>query len=97
MTFLYQLTSGSAGQSYGLNVARLAQIPHSILRRAAEKSKHLENICKMRRLVLIELEKSNFITFFSLSLLCVLGKITLFEVEIIVGTFFIKRRKNSCI
>nr|XP_027210919.1 DNA mismatch repair protein MSH3-like [Penaeus vannamei] len=49
VTFLYQLTSGSAGQSYGLNVARLAQIPHSILRRAAEKSKHLENICKMRR------------------------------------------------
>ncbi|XP_063604742.1 DNA mismatch repair protein Msh3-like [Penaeus indicus] len=49
VTFLYQLTSGSAGQSYGLNVARLAQVPHSILRKAAEKSKHLENICKMRR------------------------------------------------
>nr|XP_045583602.1 DNA mismatch repair protein Msh3-like [Procambarus clarkii]XP_045583603.1 DNA mismatch repair protein Msh3-like [Procambarus clarkii]XP_045583604.1 DNA mismatch repair protein Msh3-like [Procambarus clarkii]XP_045583605.1 DNA mismatch repair protein Msh3-like [Procambarus clarkii]XP_045583606.1 DNA mismatch repair protein Msh3-like [Procambarus clarkii] len=49
VTFLYQLTSGSAGQSYGLNVARLAQVPHPILVKASEKSKDLEKICKMRR------------------------------------------------
>ncbi|KAG7154788.1 DNA mismatch repair protein Msh3-like [Homarus americanus] len=49
ITFLYRLTSGSAGQSYGLNVARLAQVPHSILVKASEKSQHLEKICKMRR------------------------------------------------
>lgn len=49
VTFLYQLTEGSAGQSYGLNVARLAQVPHSILARAAEKSKSLQTICRMRR------------------------------------------------
>lgn len=49
VTFLYQLTSGSAGQSYGLNVARLAQVPHPVLLKASEKSKHLEQICRMRR------------------------------------------------
>ncbi|KAK4302835.1 hypothetical protein Pmani_025093 [Petrolisthes manimaculis] len=49
VTFLYQLIEGSAGQSYGLNVARLAQVPHSILSRAAEKSKSLQSICRMRR------------------------------------------------
>lgn len=49
VTFLYQLTEGSAGQSYGLNVARLAQIPHPILTRAAEKSKSLQTMCTMRR------------------------------------------------
>lgn len=49
VTFLYQLTSGSAGQSYGLNVARLARVPHPILLKAAEKSKQLEKICSMRR------------------------------------------------
>ncbi|KAB7498210.1 DNA mismatch repair protein Msh3 [Armadillidium nasatum] len=32
ITFLYQLTSGDAGQSYGLNVARLANIPQAVLK-----------------------------------------------------------------
>lgn len=49
VTFLYQLTSGSAGQSYGLNVARLAQIPGPIRKKASEKSKQLEKFCVMRR------------------------------------------------
>ncbi|KAK7078252.1 Mismatch repair protein msh3 [Halocaridina rubra] len=49
VTFLYQLTSGSAGQSYGLNVARLAHIPLRIIKKASEKSKGLERFCTMRR------------------------------------------------
>uniref|UniRef100_A0A8B9H1I2 DNA mismatch repair protein MSH3 n=1 Tax=Astyanax mexicanus TaxID=7994 RepID=A0A8B9H1I2_ASTMX len=49
ITFLYQLTEGAAGRSYGLNVARLANIPESILRTAALKSKELEAIINSRR------------------------------------------------
>ena len=48
---MYQLTSGSAGQSYGLNVARLAEVPQSILLKAAEKSKELEKTCITKRSV----------------------------------------------
>ncbi|XP_036454840.1 DNA mismatch repair protein Msh3 [Colossoma macropomum] len=49
ITFLYQLTEGAAGRSYGLNVARLANIPESILGTAALKSKELEAIVNSRR------------------------------------------------
>uniref|UniRef100_A0AAR2IRX9 DNA mismatch repair protein MSH3 n=1 Tax=Pygocentrus nattereri TaxID=42514 RepID=A0AAR2IRX9_PYGNA len=49
ITFLYQLTEGAAGRSYGLNVARLASIPESILRTAAIKSKELEATVNSRR------------------------------------------------
>ncbi|XP_064107017.1 DNA mismatch repair protein Msh3-like [Macrobrachium nipponense] len=49
VTFLYQLTAGSAGQSYGLNVARLAKIPPPVLKRASDKSKELAKICGMKR------------------------------------------------
>ncbi|XP_062307343.1 DNA mismatch repair protein Msh3 isoform X1 [Osmerus eperlanus] len=49
ITFLYQLTEGSAGQSYGLNVARLADIPEPVLQTAARKAHELENIVKTRR------------------------------------------------
>uniref|UniRef100_J3MXB1 DNA mismatch repair protein n=1 Tax=Oryza brachyantha TaxID=4533 RepID=J3MXB1_ORYBR len=38
VTFLYKLTPGSCPKSYGVNVARLAGIPASVLRRANEKS-----------------------------------------------------------
>lgn len=38
VTFLYRLTAGSCPKSYGLNVARLAGIPASVLQRANEKS-----------------------------------------------------------
>ncbi|KAK8376623.1 hypothetical protein O3P69_009914 [Scylla paramamosain] len=56
VTFMYQLTSGSAGQSYGLNVARLAEVPQPILVRAAQKSKELEKTCitKRKRLKLFQ-------------------------------------------
>uniref|UniRef100_A0A672ZEF6 DNA mismatch repair protein MSH3 n=1 Tax=Sphaeramia orbicularis TaxID=375764 RepID=A0A672ZEF6_9TELE len=42
LTFLYQLTEGAVCRSYGLNVARLAHIPHTILRSAAHKARELE-------------------------------------------------------
>ena len=42
VVFLYQLERGEAGGSYGLNVAALAGLPHSILRLAQTKSKQLQ-------------------------------------------------------
>lgn len=51
ITFLYQLTEGAAGRSYGLNVARLAAIPEPILRTATLKSKELEALVDARRYV----------------------------------------------
>ena len=43
ITFLYEVGEGVAHRSYGLNVARLATIPGSVLDVAAVKSKELEN------------------------------------------------------
>nr|WCZ58771.1 DNA mismatch repair protein MSH3 [Seculamonas ecuadoriensis] len=42
VTFLYKLTPGVAPSSYGLNVARLAGIPDSIIDRAGVKAHELE-------------------------------------------------------
>ena len=42
VVFLYQLERGTAGGSYGLNVAALAGLPPSILKLAQEKSKELQ-------------------------------------------------------
>ena len=49
ITFLYQLTEGAAGRSYGLNVARLANIPETILHTAAKKARELEDTVNTRR------------------------------------------------
>ncbi|XP_066568011.1 DNA mismatch repair protein Msh3 isoform X2 [Amia ocellicauda] len=49
LTFLYQLTEGAAARSYGLNVARLAEIPEEILRTAVIKSKELEGLINAKR------------------------------------------------
>eukprot|EP00117_Sycon_ciliatum_P031162 scpid28941/ scgid0544/ DNA mismatch repair protein Msh3; Divergent upstream protein; Mismatch repair protein 1 len=49
VTFLYQLVEGLAEKSYGLNVARLAGLPRDILRRAAIKSEHLEQLVTCQR------------------------------------------------
>ncbi|XP_059193472.1 DNA mismatch repair protein Msh3 isoform X2 [Centropristis striata] len=49
ITFLYQLTEGAAGRSYGLNVARLADIPDPILHTAARKARELECLVNARR------------------------------------------------
>eukprot|EP00742_Colponemidia_sp_Colp-10_P010444 GILJ01011467.1.p1 GENE.GILJ01011467.1~~GILJ01011467.1.p1 ORF type:complete len:1188 (+),score=212.58 GILJ01011467.1:2-3565(+) len=43
VTFLYRLVPGLADRSYGLNVARLAQIPESVLAVANRKSAELED------------------------------------------------------
>ncbi|KAK7482631.1 hypothetical protein BaRGS_00026130 [Batillaria attramentaria] len=51
LTFLYQLTPGAAAKSYGLNVARLAQIPREVLRVAATMSHQLEEKISQRRLM----------------------------------------------
>lgn len=57
ITFLYQLTEGAAGRSYGLNVARLADIPDPILHTAAQKARELERTVNARRYVCVTLDK----------------------------------------
>ncbi|XP_077456412.1 DNA mismatch repair protein Msh3 [Stigmatopora argus] len=49
VTFLYRLSRGAAERSYGLNVARLAHIPESVLRGAALKARELEDVVQSRR------------------------------------------------
>ncbi|XP_059693075.1 DNA mismatch repair protein Msh3 isoform X3 [Haemorhous mexicanus] len=49
ITFLYQITKGVSARSYGLNVAKLADIPEEILKKAAHKSKEFERIVNMKR------------------------------------------------
>uniref|UniRef100_A0A3P9P9U6 DNA mismatch repair protein MSH3 n=1 Tax=Poecilia reticulata TaxID=8081 RepID=A0A3P9P9U6_POERE len=49
ITFLYQLTEGAAGRSYGLNVARLADVPDPILHTASRKARELESLVNARR------------------------------------------------
>ncbi|KAM4051311.1 DNA mismatch repair protein Msh3 [Anomaloglossus baeobatrachus] len=49
ITFLYQITRGIAARSYGLNVAKLADVPEEVLKKAACKSKELEGLAEMKR------------------------------------------------
>ena len=49
ITFLYQLVEGSAAKSYGLNVARLANISQNIIKQAAQVSHTLETKMANRR------------------------------------------------
>ena len=51
ITFLYEVGEGMAHRSYGLNVARLAQVPDSILAVAAVKSRELEDRGDEKKLV----------------------------------------------
>ena len=48
ITFLYEVGEGVAHRSYGLNVARLANIPESVLEVAGVKSRELEDEAKAR-------------------------------------------------
>ncbi|KAE9964542.1 hypothetical protein EG328_010369 [Venturia inaequalis] len=50
VTFLYELGEGVAHRSYGLNVARLANVPVSVLEVAAVKSKEMEQRTERRRI-----------------------------------------------
>ncbi|XP_061585427.1 DNA mismatch repair protein Msh3 isoform X2 [Cololabis saira] len=49
ITFLFQLTEAAAGRSYGLNVARLADVPDPVLQTAARKAQELEVTVNARR------------------------------------------------
>jgi DNA mismatch repair protein MSH3 len=51
ITFLYEVGDGVAHRSYGLNVARLANVPESVLRVAAVKSKEMEEGIGRRKMV----------------------------------------------
>ena len=44
ITFLYKLVSGVADRSFGLNVARLAHLPATVVDRAAEQAAQLEQV-----------------------------------------------------
>ncbi|MCJ1281930.1 Mismatch repair protein msh3 [Xylographa opegraphella] len=50
VTFLYEVGEGVAHRSYGLNVARLANIPSTVLDVAAVKSKELEDAAQVKKL-----------------------------------------------
>ncbi|KAI9843186.1 MAG: Mismatch repair protein msh3 [Sclerophora amabilis] len=51
ITFLYEVGQGVAHRSYGLNVARLANVPESVLATAAVKSRELEEEIRRKRLL----------------------------------------------
>ena len=42
IVFLHKIVEGSASRSYGIHVAKLAGVPHSLLERASEKLEELE-------------------------------------------------------
>ena len=44
ITFLYKLVPGVADRSFGLNVARMAHLPATVVDRAAEQAAHLEQL-----------------------------------------------------
>ncbi|TKA74788.1 hypothetical protein B0A49_01868, partial [Cryomyces minteri] len=50
VTFLYQVGEGVAHRSYGLNVAKLANVPRTVLEVAAIKSKEMEEEVGRKRL-----------------------------------------------
>jgi DNA mismatch repair protein MSH3 len=50
ITFLYEVGEGVAHRSYGLNVARLAHVPKSVIEKAAFKSRELETSMKQKKL-----------------------------------------------
>jgi len=49
VTFLYKMIEGIASSSFGLNVARLAQLPESVVRRAAHKADEMGRLCEQPR------------------------------------------------
>lgn len=48
IVFLYKLVEGLASRSHGLNVARLAELPDSVLSTALKKSQELEGTTEAR-------------------------------------------------
>ncbi|XP_019419556.1 PREDICTED: DNA mismatch repair protein MSH6-like isoform X1 [Lupinus angustifolius] len=58
VTFLYRLTPGACPKSYGINVARLAGLPISVLKKAAAKSREFEAMYGKCRMVSSEANSS---------------------------------------
>ena len=52
ITFLHKVLDGSVDKSYGINVAKLANLPNSVIQRASEILKVYENKEKKRDLVI---------------------------------------------
>ncbi|XP_064540751.1 probable DNA mismatch repair protein Msh6 [Drosophila montana] len=50
VTFLYKYTAGACPKSYGFNAAKLAGMPHGIIKRAYELSKKVEAIALQRKI-----------------------------------------------
>lgn len=50
ITFLFQVSEGVAHRSYGLNVARLARVPKSVIDTAAVKSTELEEVITEKKM-----------------------------------------------
>jgi DNA mismatch repair protein MSH3 len=50
ITFLYEVGEGTAHRSYGLNVARLANIPQSVIEVAGGMSREMEEMMKMKKM-----------------------------------------------
>lgn len=61
VTFLYKIKDGPAGQSYGINVARLAGLPESVLSRAKQLQKELESKKRVvqQNFQLVEMERED--------------------------------------
>lgn len=61
VSFLYRIKDGPAGHSYGINVARLAGLPESVLERARDLQKQLESKKRVvqQNFQLIEMKKEN--------------------------------------
>ena len=61
VTFLYKIKDGPAGRSFGINVARLAGLPESVLTRAASLQKELESKKRIvqQNFQVVEMEKED--------------------------------------
>lgn len=61
VTFLYRIKEGPAGHSYGINVARLAGLPESVIERAKDLQKQLESKKRVvqQTFQLVEMKKEN--------------------------------------
>ena len=49
VTFLYEVGEGTAHRSYGLNVARLANIPERVIEVAGEMSREMEEMMRLKK------------------------------------------------
>lgn len=50
ITFLYKLVPGLADRSFGLNVARMASLPESVVHKAAAKAAEIESADSLKHM-----------------------------------------------